>query len=505
MDLDKKAIYLGGERFAGKEPPAGVIFICSDATRGDCFKYSVFAMPSAHKELVERIVPGTRLFLFDISSKELSGIFVAVSHGGPNLEPDAFENLKGAYPAQVRFCMQRECSPIPEDVLRDAIRENYSSNYKFKFELSAIQVARLIRLFCPTELPLKRVDLSATILSPSGEQALIRASAVPPHHIFGVPDRLDFVHETAFGIRHSMDGRLPVLQYADDVPAVRLPMGNLSFEKFRMLSEVAPVAGLCHTSDGGYFSLLGKSCAYDNDYLDPILSRGYGGAWQLSKRDSFNGDGMGNALCLTKSIYNNQLPSVATLLQPNQIEEVDRLALRYVNNDPGFLGGPSNGISTVSIGSHKEYMGIGKIQSSTSMQLGASIGQLGVQQPGAQLATGQLSPFAPQTAHRKRLRRSRWDQVTAEPAEQAAPSAVVGSVSTAIASGMVPQVGVAAQLNALAESSAPLNIFAAAALRPSSFSLRAPLSGEKDAGVLFPGSAAARSGVLSSLIGASLS
>eukprot|EP00249_Psilotum_nudum_P019441 c27254_g1_i1 orf=474-2060(-) len=520
MDLGRKAVDLGGEKLAGKEPPAGVIFMCSNVTRVDCFKYKVFGMPSAHKELVERIVPGTRLFLFDISSKELSGIFEAVSHGGLNLEPDAFENIKGAYPAQVRFDMQMQCLPIPEDVLKDAIRENYNNKNKFKFELTAIQVARLIQLFRPVEPLLKRVDPSADIMPSSSEQqASVRASAVLPHHIFGGQEKLDFIRESASGIRHSMDGRFPVLPYADNILDTRFPVGDLGIEKLRRLSEVAPLSGLPHISDGGYLSLLGKRHTYERDYLDPLLTGSYGSAFQFPKQDSFNDDRIFSSLQLAqgKLIYDNQLPTASTLLQPNQIEEVDRLALRYVNNDPGFLGGQlswggsSNGLSAVPLGSHREYMDTGKIQSLTSAQLGASIGQLGVQQElsvhqlGTELAAGQFQSIAPQTARRKRLRKSRWDQETAEPTQLAASSAVIGSVSASIASSIVPQVGVAAQLNALAESSVPFTNFAAAAARQSLYALRAPLSGEKDAGVLFPGSAAARSGVLSSLIGASLS
>jgi len=45
-----------------------------------------------------KVAPGTKLFLYNYTERELSGIFEATSHGDMNLIPEAFQ---GFFPAQV--------------------------------------------------------------------------------------------------------------------------------------------------------------------------------------------------------------------------------------------------------------------------------------------------------------------------------------------------------------------------------------------------------------------
>ncbi|KAJ0986703.1 hypothetical protein J5N97_005059 [Dioscorea zingiberensis] len=128
---------------------SGFIFICSKKTKEECYVNCVFGLPRNQLELVERINPGTRLFLFDFDEKLLYGIYHAITWGGADLVPGAFS---GRFPAQVKFEIVQDCPPLPMSVFKEAIHENYTTKFKFKPELSSQQVDKLLSLFRPAVL-----------------------------------------------------------------------------------------------------------------------------------------------------------------------------------------------------------------------------------------------------------------------------------------------------------------------------------------------------------------
>ncbi|KAK4264576.1 hypothetical protein QN277_025734 [Acacia crassicarpa] len=146
-----------------QEELSGFIFMCNHVTKPECYRFRVFGLPEWRKEVVEKIQPGTCLFLFDCDSKLLYGIYTATSSGKLGIEESAFG---GKFPAQVKFKIHQDCLPLPESCFKYVILDNYQKGgHKFSPELNLGQVKSLLLLFRPISINKQIMSTSAPALS----------------------------------------------------------------------------------------------------------------------------------------------------------------------------------------------------------------------------------------------------------------------------------------------------------------------------------------------------
>ena len=83
-----------------KEPLIrGFLFACTDKSEAECFKRSLFGTDKVYAPIVTGVRKGDLLFLNNLDTNTLYGVFEAVSDGDVNIEPEVWN---GKYPYQVK-------------------------------------------------------------------------------------------------------------------------------------------------------------------------------------------------------------------------------------------------------------------------------------------------------------------------------------------------------------------------------------------------------------------
>ena len=102
----------------------GFVVGCDGEMFGECFQRSLFGMPEEYKDQTRFIHKGTTLLLYNIDTKQLFGIFEALSQCMTLLEPNAFapdNTTTTLYPVQVRFRVVAEVPPLEEDEIANLL------------------------------------------------------------------------------------------------------------------------------------------------------------------------------------------------------------------------------------------------------------------------------------------------------------------------------------------------------------------------------------------------
>lgn len=113
-------------------PGPGFIFGCSSDTMDECLGRGLFGLPAHMKSAAQWIVPGSTVFLFNVTDRLLFGIFEAVTPASMNLEPTAFSKNPNAkespFPVQIRVRVGLECPPLEDTdpILNDILRSRGS-------------------------------------------------------------------------------------------------------------------------------------------------------------------------------------------------------------------------------------------------------------------------------------------------------------------------------------------------------------------------------------------
>jgi hypothetical protein len=126
-----------------KELPAGYIFSCSDATEAECFERSLFGGTEKYRSRVSTLKKGDTMFLWNLNSKKLYGVFEATSDLKSNIVPGAWS---GEFPLQVRVKRVANYKPISrEDIPRELI--GFDMTGKPSSRLSLEKVVALKEIF----------------------------------------------------------------------------------------------------------------------------------------------------------------------------------------------------------------------------------------------------------------------------------------------------------------------------------------------------------------------
>lgn len=141
--------------------PHGMMFICTDETFEECMQIHLLGLPKQHLRSIKLLQPfKSAIFLFNISTRMLHGIYEASGSGGENLNVSAWSRNRqfarsSPFPAQIPFQILKEFPTIPES----SFRHMFPDGNRIR-RLDAQQVRELVNLFSEQSKPAKSQQVS---------------------------------------------------------------------------------------------------------------------------------------------------------------------------------------------------------------------------------------------------------------------------------------------------------------------------------------------------------
>ena len=123
----------------------GFIFRCGKATEKDCFDLMLFGEASHKKSYLSRVKKGDYLFLYNVHSGALYGVFIATSDITENIVPEAWH---GNFPLQVKVQWHTRFSkPLSTDQAKTIVQFSGEEGHLPREKLNPNQVRSLINIF----------------------------------------------------------------------------------------------------------------------------------------------------------------------------------------------------------------------------------------------------------------------------------------------------------------------------------------------------------------------
>jgi DNA modification methylase len=92
----------------------GFVFACTKKTEEECLKRLLFGSDKVYAPVVIRVRKGDFLFLHNLDTNSVYGIFRAISNGGLNIQPEAWN---GKYPYQIKVELIGELTSLKGSIL----------------------------------------------------------------------------------------------------------------------------------------------------------------------------------------------------------------------------------------------------------------------------------------------------------------------------------------------------------------------------------------------------